>query len=161
MTGPGIGFHLKADTFGQAGGLENGRVGQNDSEFVPAVPEGHVHGPDVGSNDVGHVFQEAVSGGMPVSVVDLLETVQVHHDQRTRGFAAVDSLHFHPQAVLEITDVEQAGQGVGDGQFPEPPDFLGHQSDPFQQVDPLGTQIDLKIHLGENPAQFLSRKFPQ
>ena len=58
---------------------------QHDDEFVAGVADADVVGPDAGAQHRGHFAQRAVADVVAVVVVDLLEVVEVHDEQRDFG----------------------------------------------------------------------------
>ena len=92
----------------RAGGI---RVGQQEREFVAAVPEHEVRvatGPHEAARDPP---QDLVAGLVAHRVVDGPEIVEVEHDQAEGGAIAHGAL----EVVLEGAVIEEPGQGVGLG----------------------------------------------
>jgi hypothetical protein len=62
--------------------LWQGRVRQNDDEFLPALADDQIRRADTARELVGHVTQHRVADGMAIRVVYSLEPIQIAHDQR-------------------------------------------------------------------------------
>jgi hypothetical protein len=75
------------------------RPRQQDRELVAADPERLVVGPELSAKEPADSDEAIVSGGVTVPVVQLLETVEVEHDQRERSIGG-DRLRY---AALELT----------------------------------------------------------
>jgi len=82
--GPGL-----PDPFGHLdGGVERG-IGQDGDELFAAVAGDEIGGAKVVAQHAGEGLQHAVAHGVPVGVVDLLEVVQVEHEERRRPLVAL------------------------------------------------------------------------
>ena len=66
------------------------RAREEHRELVAPQPRGYVRVPDPLRDHLGHAPQDLVAGGVPDRVVDLLEAVEVDHQQR--GLAPVAAL---------------------------------------------------------------------
>ena len=62
---------------------------QHDDELVAGVADADVVGPDRGAQHAGDVAQRAVADVVAVGVVDVLEVVEVHDQQRDLGLQPV------------------------------------------------------------------------
>jgi hypothetical protein len=72
-----LGFRLGAFVTGQ---------GQHKAEFIPAQTADRIGLSHMGGQQARDVMQCSVAGSVAVCVVDFLEAVQVHIDQRGRRF---------------------------------------------------------------------------
>ncbi|SPY85036.1 Uncharacterised protein [Pseudomonas aeruginosa] len=59
---------------------------------------------------------DLVAEGVPIAVVDVLEVIQVDHQQAQRLRLASDARELHEHQLVELATIEQAGQGVVTGQ---------------------------------------------
>ena len=88
-----------------------GRVGQQRRELVAAVAADDV---DVGAQrvgqDAGDGHQGRVAGLVAVGVVELLEVVDIEHEQRERGVVAAEAGHLFAQAVAQVAVVGRGGR---------------------------------------------------
>ena len=90
-----------------------GQVGvQEHGELVPGVPDRHVLGPAVLQQDARDHPEYLVADAVRVRVVDLLEVIDIDHEQRDgrRQGTRVDAGH----ELVEVPPVAEAGQRVAD-----------------------------------------------
>ena len=92
---------------GEVGGREN------DRELLAADPADDVARPHGRAKQVCHLEQELVADAVAVDVVDLLEVVEVEHDQADRVVLRRRPHELLPQAVVERPVVVEAGQRIG------------------------------------------------
>src|SRR5690606_23802756 len=74
-------FHAEAQAFGNVVCVPFGCVGQEQREFLAAQASEQVVGTDECADGAREVLQDLVAGGMTVPVVQLLEVVDVQHQQ--------------------------------------------------------------------------------
>src|SRR6266851_3109418 len=72
----------RADCLGLAMRALGGGGGQHQRELLAPVAAGDVAAADMALEQRGDLHEDKVAGGVPGSVVDLLEAVEVDHDQR-------------------------------------------------------------------------------
>ena len=85
---------------------------QDDRELLASDPADDVAGAHGRTQHVGHLEQELIADPVSVDVVDLLEVVQVEHDQTDRVVLGRRSHELLPHAVVERPVVVEAGQRV-------------------------------------------------
>ena len=108
--------HAVQDAPGDGDGVPGrGDLLQQDGELVAAEPGQGVHGPAAGFQHAGHAPEQFVAGLVAQGVVDDLEPVQVHVDDREQVPAAAAALHGQAQVVQEQGAVGQPGQGIVEG----------------------------------------------
>ncbi len=105
-----------ADRLGPAAGELRGHAGEDDGELVAADPAGQVPRPDVGAEDPGHRLEHGVTEGMAAGVIDPLEVVEVHQEERQPLAGAGGALHQLPDLDVHGAPVEEPGELVGPGQ---------------------------------------------
>ena len=111
----GQGFdHAQGDAGGRFGA---GEMARQDDEFVAAEARHQVAVADGAQEAAGDHDQGLVAGAMAVEVVDLLEAVEVEHQQRMRGAGARRRGDRRVQAVDELAAVGQAGERILHGEF--------------------------------------------
>ena len=71
------------------------------------------YGPDAGAQHAGDVAQRAVADVVAVGVVDVLEVVEVHHEQRHLGLQPLGARQLARQVHEHEPRVRQAGQRIG------------------------------------------------
>src|SRR6185503_12297893 len=69
-------------------------------------------GPQLRSQRVGDVDQEAITGVVPERVVDLLEAVEIAPQQRAVAAAVLRARHLAIELLLEAAAVEEVGERV-------------------------------------------------
>ena len=105
----------RADPLGdlqRGGGLG---VGQQDGELFPALAAGEVLVAQHGAQRRADAGQDLVAHRVPVLVVDLLEVVEVDHEQRERRLGRGGLRERPLQRVGDRALVGQPGQAVGGG----------------------------------------------
>ena len=120
-----------------AGLVDLGRVHvlEQQRELVAAEPGDGVALPHTAGEPLGHVDQHRVAGGVAEAVVDRLEAVQVHEEQRDPGAAAPGHLQRVLDPVEQQSAVRQVGEEVVAGQVghvlgqPEPGERVGGDRD--------------------------------
>ena len=93
-------------------GLVGGPVCKEDRELVTAKPPDQVVGAEVALDQLGHLSQQAVAGGMAKGVVDQLEVVDIDQQQAVAPAVGLGALHGLFDRELKAAAVEQAGKGV-------------------------------------------------
>ena len=112
----------RAQLLGQDGAFVDVGLGEDQHEFLAAVPADHVGRPQVRAERLGDAAQDHVAGRMAVRVVDGLEVVDVDEGDRQRALVAAGALDLgeeRRQERLAVRDARQAvegGQVVGLGQ---------------------------------------------
>ncbi len=101
-----------SDPFGRQLRLAGGAAGEDDGELVAAEPGQGVAGAAAPAQDVGHFSDQLVAGGVTVGVVDLLEVIEVEHQDGAGGALAPRPRHRDLQVFVEAAAVLQAGQRV-------------------------------------------------
>ena len=89
-----------------------GVVGEQHGELVAAEPGDRVGGRERALQPPAHLDEQAVAVVVAESVVDLLELVEVHDDERHRFGRARRALQRLAQPVVEQRAVGQTGQPV-------------------------------------------------
>src|SRR5262249_46389410 len=98
-------------------GLFQARLGQDDGELVASVPGGDVRLPEHLAHPVGDAGERGVSGEMALeAIVDLLEVVEVEHDERQLAVVAVRPRYLALECLLEVARVVESGARVQVGE---------------------------------------------
>jgi len=94
--------------------------------------------------------EKLVTGRMPQRVVDVLEIVQVHEEDRDLEPLPVRSFQCVLDAVREQCSVREAGQGVGRGLHPETLVVVGHddEKDDRKDEEPGSQKRNARVGLG-------------
>jgi len=66
-----------ADAFGDDFGVGCGSAGQQDQEFLAAIPPERIALAELAGNRVDHATQALIAGAMSVAVVDVLEMIEI------------------------------------------------------------------------------------
>ena len=103
--------------FGDVGCGSGTGVGHDDGEFFAAVAGDEVDVAGTALQLVGDVLQAFVAGGVPVSVVEEFEVVDVDHRQGDRAVGALRMPPFDVEDVFESASIGQAGEGIGDAEY--------------------------------------------
>ena len=122
----GADFHLMAvdderllERFEQPAGRHFGlvrvRSGQQHGELVAAQARGRVAFAKHALESHAQLAQEQIAKVVPERIVDFLEAIEVHHQQRQRRFVATGRQNGLAQAVVEQQTIGQPGQRVVDG----------------------------------------------
>ena len=86
---------------------------QDDRELLTSDTADDVAGAHGCTQYVGHLEQELVADAVSVDVVDLLEVVEVEHDQADRVVLRRRAHELLPNAIVERAVVVEAGQRIG------------------------------------------------
>src|SRR6186713_3485367 len=103
-----------ADTAGHGVSALETRFWQENRKFVAPESGDNVGFAGAGPNDRRRLDEGAAAQKMPVDVVDLFESVQVHKKERERPSAAGRALGFLAKRVVQVARVIQLSQIVGD-----------------------------------------------
>src|SRR4051794_20812524 len=90
--------------------------GEYDDELLAAIAGDDVDLAHLFPDPVGHLDEHGVTDLVAVRVVDLLEPVQVEHQQRQRPAEPGGAVDFARERLLEEPVVAQPGEAVGHGQ---------------------------------------------
>lgn len=101
-------FEAFAEFFRKAASLLLGGVGQEQEEFFPAQARHAVAATGIAAQQVGGMANDLVAEGVPIAVVDVLEVIQVDHQQAQRLRLASDACEFHEHQLVEFATIEQA-----------------------------------------------------
>ena len=97
-------------------GAVPGGVGQHDGELLAAVARGDVDaGADVRAEDAADLSEHEVARRVPEAVVEVLEVVDVDHEQRQRQAVALGAGDLLVEALVEVAVVVEPREAVGDG----------------------------------------------
>ena len=124
---------LRSEPLGELIALLLVRLRGEHGELLSSKPRDDVAGPRRPPQGIGELDQGAVAGGVPESIVELLEPIQVEHHDRQRPPAAGRALELAGEPTLELPAVREPGQGVGAGrgaQLGQHPLHLGPQRRP-------------------------------
>ena len=91
------------------------RLGGEHGELLATQARDDVAGPRRPSQGLGELDQGAVARGVPESIVELLEPIQVEHHDRQRPPAAGRALELAGEPTLELPAVCEPGQRVRAG----------------------------------------------
>ena len=119
------------------------RIMQHDEEFIPAIPAADILTPEAAQKAPRHRAQHLIPRLMAVQVIDLLEMIDIRHDEGNalppEACAGKALFRQNPKAA----PVREARQHVGQGQVPvfvdEPSVFLQRIADELE-VRPDGPQ---------------------
>ena len=111
----------RADALGHLGGLLAAAAGQRAGEFIATLARQGVLAAQQGGQALGHGAQQRVADPMAKAVVDDLETIQVHEQQRQRPLLAAAHFQRQVDAGGEQGAVGQVGQHVVMGQALDAP----------------------------------------
>src|SRR5438874_3740170 len=103
----GIGLESGAEPRRDRARVGPGRLDEDQRELVAADPEGRIGLAENGRELFGHALENGVPGGMAVAVVDLLEPVQVEHDQREWAPVAARPSDFGVEVADERAPVQE------------------------------------------------------
>jgi hypothetical protein len=95
-------------------------AGQEQRELVAADAREQLARPRVAAEPLRDRREHRVAGLVPVRVVDLLELVDVEHDERERRPLAMRPLDVLDEPLLQPAVVSEAGERVGEGELGEP-----------------------------------------
>src|SRR4051794_17396299 len=90
-------------------------LGQDHDELLAAVATDHVDLADLIADPVGDLHHDGVAHLVAVGVVDLLEQVEVEHQDGQRPVEPAGALDLSAQGRLEEPVVAEAGEAIGDG----------------------------------------------
>ena len=94
-------------------GLLRAAARQHDDELVAGIAHADVVGPDRRAQHAGDLAQRAVADVVPVVVVDFLEMVEVHDEQRDFGLQALGArqlareVHEHESRVRQARSADR------------------------------------------------------
>src|SRR6266581_3796809 len=91
-----------------------GGFGQHQRELLAPGAAGDVAAADMALQQRGDLHEDQVAGGVPGGVVDLLEAVEVDHDQRDPAPFAPGADQLAWQIISQEAPVIQARQGIPD-----------------------------------------------
>ena len=111
------GLNALAKCFRHLGRSVRTRAGEDDHEFVAAVPSDEVSWSVDGTRDSGGNLPEAfVARRMTVGIIVRFKAIDVEHDQREGRQLADSTAPFLVQEVIELPTVGNAGEAVQAGQ---------------------------------------------
>ena len=91
-------------------------LGEQDGELVTAESGDQVGAPHPHPQQFGHRDDQLVTGAVAEGVVDLLEVVEVHHQQRSAGAVPLAQVEVALELLIEAAPVREPGQRVVLGQ---------------------------------------------
>ena len=94
-------LQCSAHPFGEPAGAGEVGIRERDAELLAAVTKQDVAVADTLEHAVRDGLQGDVAGGMPVLVVDGLESIDVDHDERQRCAVTVRELHLAVEHLAE------------------------------------------------------------
>eukprot|EP00828_Plagiopyla_frontata_P017835 TRINITY_DN23001_c0_g1_i1.p2 TRINITY_DN23001_c0_g1~~TRINITY_DN23001_c0_g1_i1.p2 ORF type:complete len:160 (+),score=18.51 TRINITY_DN23001_c0_g1_i1:324-803(+) len=112
MVHPGL-LHQHAKTFGQGLQPLDGRVVDQNNEFLPSPAAGDVERPERCGQGFGDYGQNTISHMMAPGVVDVFEVVDVYEQDAERHAAFPHALVQALQGDVGIPSVAYAGKRVG------------------------------------------------
>jgi hypothetical protein len=87
---------------------------QHDDELVASVAHAHVVRPDIAAEHSGDLAQRAIANVVSVGVVDALEVVEVHDQQRHFRAQAAGAGELSGQMHEHVAGVLQPGERIGE-----------------------------------------------
>ena len=103
------------DSLGRAPALRQSGLRQDHGEFLAAMAANIVAFAHAGPQDTADCLQRLVAGLVSVSIVDLLEMIEIHDEQRHADIGAPSLCQFLRNQRVVGPTVRQAGQGIGEG----------------------------------------------
>ena len=91
-------------------------MGQEDGELVAAEPRDHVGLPQPPAQSPGHAANQLVAGLVAERIVDLLQVVEVDHEQGSLRPIAPSAPHVRLELALEAAPVQPPREGIVVGQ---------------------------------------------
>ena len=122
-----------AELCGEHRGPFGAAAPQDHAELLPAVAADHVAGPHVRAEHVRDVEQDLIADGLPETLVDPAEPVQVEDHERQRPAVPPAVLHRVLQLGHERGVVQQAGELVPVQHLTQPAAALGPADDGLEQ----------------------------
>ena len=133
-------MHALADPLGDLDRHLPRGAGHHDGELFTAVASADVENPHATAKQVGDVAERAIAFEVAERIVDALEVVDVHHQQREVLLLAPRALDLGLEARLEISPVEESGDRI-DG------------CDPRQLVEALADALTRECQRGRSGQQ--------
>ncbi len=136
-----------ADPLGERYELALADVRYQGDELLTAVTREHRSGPPSGEQALCHLVQYPIAGLVPVRVIDVLEMIQVDHEQSDPVAAPGRPPALGGEHGLEVPAVVYPGQRVGHGRSVLGPDQLGHAQHDEQEHADAGDagQCDVQV----------------
>src|SRR5579872_5412613 len=114
---PLLGLELVADAVGDMGGVVELGVRENDRKFLAAVARRGVSPLDVARKQFAEKLQHHVADRVAEPVIDLLEMVEIGHDQTHVGIIVLRLLYLLEEIGVEEAAVAERGQRVAHAKF--------------------------------------------
>ena len=108
-----------AHAFHDLGGLFQGHLRKNHTEFIPSIPAREVVFPQVAPQLQAQLPKDRVTDNMAVGVIDLLEMVDVDQGDRGVALLLLALVELEVQQVFPRAVVKQAGEAVDAAQGTE------------------------------------------
>ena len=115
----------QAELVGHGGGTASLGGGENDGELLAAVAADHIDLAQMADEDGGNGAQNIVADHVPEVVVDLLEVIQIDHQDADAAAIAGGAGDLFDQAGVEIAAIEDAGESVAIGELAHAIDVAG------------------------------------
>ena len=145
--------HRRAEPFGDDRPAVRVGLRQQHHELLPALPERHVHLAQPDPDPPGELAQHRVPRRVPVRVVDLLEVVEVEHQDGQHPAEPAGPLHLPAQRLPQVTVVPQAGQRVGERKplrlLVDP--YVVHRDPGLPGEGPQGVQVGVVEGVAADP----------
>ena len=110
---------LLADALGHAVSARHRGVREDDRELLAAVAARDVAGTERVREEVADALEDEVAEGMAEVVVELLEVIEVDHDERDRAPAARAAGDLRGETLVEVGAVAEPGERVDLGPLRE------------------------------------------
>ena len=96
--------------------LDRAELGKHEDELLPPIPRHDIAAPGHLGQPSRGLAQHRVACGVTVGVVDLLEMIEIDHDQAERPLGAHRAVGLEFHDLFEEAAVVQPGQAVADRQ---------------------------------------------
>jgi len=103
------------DPFGNIIGLNHTGFREQHDKFLTAITDNKIHVATIGLGDLGDLPQYFVAWRMAVSIIILLEIIDIKDDERQGPVIVHGPLEFLIQEAKKIAIIVQSGQGVDCG----------------------------------------------
>src|SRR5205809_2150948 len=113
--------HLLTHALPEDRGTFNRSLGKDEHEFLPAVARHVVDGTHRTAEQRSHLSQNVVAAQVTVLVIDVLEVIEVDHQERELLLESSGAIDFDAQALEQRTTIQKPRERVSGRQFLESP----------------------------------------
>lgn len=112
-------FEASTDLFSSSQRLLQTALGENDSEFFPAIATGNIVRPDAAEEKLACQLQREVAGGVSKVIVERFEIIEIECKHRHGPFVSASSNRFAIEEFLHVSPVVEPGERVTYGLKPK------------------------------------------